>query len=139
MLVLQRKTNRKYKKTTTEREMKTASPTLCAFPYPRSLFPPYGARQLYYMRLSPLVHFYFIHFSCSSLPPVFCRTESVGCGPAPGARRSHTRSLVHTLFGGQPTREFIHFSTLLSYISRRVHYTYINLSLIFIVYLEPPG
>lgn len=96
----------------TEREMKTASPTPC-IPLPQSLFPPYGETQLYYMRLSPLVHFYFIHFSCSSLPPVFCRTESVGCGPAPGARRSHHAvSCTHSSADNRHANLFIswHFS-----------------------------
>lgn len=95
VIMSQRKINRKYRKTAIEREMKTASPRRVHYPFPDHFFLRPAMRHNYITPFSSRA-FLFQTFSCSSLPPVFCRTESVGCGPAPGARRPYAVSCTHS-------------------------------------------
>lgn len=112
VIMSQRKINRKYRKTAIEREMNTAHPRRMHYPFHRSLFPPRGDEtQLYYAFLLSCIFILniFVQFIAASI------LQNGVSRLWPCSRCSSSiRSLVHTLSGGQPAREFIDFLTLLA-------------------------
>lgn len=102
------------------------SPTAGIALFPRAV-PAHTETRDYVTRLSPRAHFYFVRFffffvrPYSSLSPVFSRTESVGCGPAPGAIVVCTRCSSVSRAHRPPTHANNNVVTIILFSSTTTH------------------